>query len=243
MGHQDVLEEFCTQLEAWGISLRESQLCQFQTFYELLSEWNTRMNLTAITGFSDVCRKHYLDSLSIAKVADFSKITHLIDVGTGAGFPGIPLKIVFPQLHVLLLDSLAKRVRFLECAVEKLGLEHISCIHGRAEDVARDHRYRESFDVCVSRAVANLSSLSEYCLPFVKPEGFFYAYKSANIGEELQMAEAAIHALGGSTQIVSQFSIHDVGERAIIGIQKDRHTPKKYPRKAGLPSREPIQGC
>ena len=223
-----------------GIDLSEKQFLQFEKYYELLTEWNSFMNLTAITEHEEVLKKHFLDSLSIVKAVKMEDIHTVMDIGTGAGFPGIPLKISYPHLKVVLLDSLGKRVKFLNHVINALGLEDISAIHGRAEDFARQAEYREQFDLCVSRAVANLSSLSEYCLPYTRKNCLFVSYKSGKVEEELENAKRAISLLGGKVEYVSKFMLTDAGERALVVIRKEKHTPNKYPRKAGLPSREPL---
>lgn len=222
------------------IDLSEKQLLQFEKYYELLTEWNSFMNLTAITEHEEVLKKHFLDSLSIVKAVKMEDIHTVMDIGTGAGFPGIPLKISYPHLKVVLLDSLGKRVKFLNHLINELGLEDISAIHGRAEDFARQAQYREQFDLCVSRAVANLSSLSEYCIPYTRKNCLFISYKSGKVEEELENAKRAISLLGGKVEHVSKFMLTDAGERALVVIRKEKHTPNKYPRKAGLPSREPL---
>lgn len=229
-------------LDELGIALEPSQMDQFMEYYELLVEWNHFMNLTAITEFHDVCTKHFIDSISLCRVLDCSKEQTLIDVGTGAGFPGIPLKIVFPNLTVTLLDSLGKRVNFLNTVIDGLGLEKIEAIHGRAEDFAKPDLLREKYDVCVSRAVANLASLSEYCLPYVKTNGFFVSYKSEKVSEEIQNAKKAIALLGGEIFHQEEFILPNSDiYRNLLVIQKVKATPKKYPRKAGLPTKEPLK--
>lgn len=233
--------KFVDNCKNMGISLSEQQQEQFLRYYEILIEWNSFMNLTGITEFYEVMKKHFEDSLELVRVLSIKDIHTLLDVGTGAGFPGIPLKIAFPHLRVVLLDSLGKRVKFLNHVIEQLGLLDIKAIHGRAEDFARDSMYREQFDVTVSRAVANLSSLSEYCIPYTKINGFFISYKSGKIEEELEQAEKAVSVLGGKVQNVDKFFLSDTDmERSLVVIRKVKETPKKYPRKAGLPSREPI---
>lgn len=236
------LTKFENGLSSIGITLDEKQTSQFMKYYELLVEWNSFMNLTAITEFDDVCLKHFVDSLSLCKVIDCNKNLSVIDVGTGAGFPGIPLKIAFPELEVTLLDSLGKRVKFLNEVIDQIGLSGISAIHGRAEDYAKPDKLREHFDVCVSRAVANLSTLSEYCLPYVKKGGFFVSYKSEKVQEESEKAKRAIQILGGEVYKQEEFTLPDSDiYRNLFVIKKVDITPKKYPRKAGLPSKESIQ--
>ena len=182
----NVLEQGCEEL---GITLNEVQKQQFITFYEYLVEKNKVMNLTGITEFQEVLVKHFLDSLACVKAVDMNKINKIMDIGTGAGFPGVPLKIAFPHLEACLLDSLKKRVNFLEETFALLKLEDITAIHGRAEEFAKNKVYREQYDLCVSRAVSNLATLSEYCLPYVKGGGHFISYKSGTVQEELQQAE------------------------------------------------------
>lgn len=229
-------------LKELKIQLTDEQIQQFLQYYDLLIEWNSFMNLTAITDFQEVITKHFLDSLTLVNAVSIDKITTLIDIGTGAGFPGIPLKIAFPHLKITLLDSLNKRIKFLNEAIRILNLEAIETIHGRAEDYAQDSQYREKYDICVSRAVASLSSLTEYCLPYVKCDGIFIPYKSGTIEEELKEAQKAIKILGGEQEKVLHFPLSDTNmERSLIVIKKKKSTPKKYPRKAGLPTKEPIK--
>lgn len=232
---------FDKKLALLGIQLTEKQKQQFDKFYELLVEWNKVMNLTGITEYEEVNEKHFVDSLALVKAVSLNEKQNLIDVGTGAGFPGIPLKIVFPHLKVTLLDSLNKRIKFLDTVIEELGLEHIETIHGRAEDFAKQADYREQYDICVSRAVANLATLSEYCLPYVKIGGLFIPYKSGEIEEELSHSEKAITILGGKLNQVIKFELpgSEIG-RSFVKIEKVKSTAKKYPRKAGLPSKEPL---
>lgn len=237
------LEIFEKDLKQLHLKLSKKQILQFISYYELLIDWNSRMNLTAITEFEDVLKKHFIDSLSlISAVSDLAQKQYdLIDVGTGAGFPGIPLKIAFPNLKITLLDSLNKRIQFLNEVIYKLELQDIEAVHGRAEDFAKPDQFRERFDLCVSRAVANLATLSEYCIPFVKPGGFFISYKSEKVNVELEEAKKAISVLGGSFQKNIEFLLpHSDITRNFIVIQKKNKTPLKYPRKAGLPSKEPI---
>jgi len=229
------------KIEDLSILLNDKQVEQFIKFYELLVEWNKVMNLTGITEYNEVVEKHFVDSLSIVKTVDINKVESVIDIGTGAGFPGIPLKIAFPHLKITLLDSLNKRIKFLNTVIEELGLEDIHTIHGRAEDFAKQEAYREKYDLCVSRAVANLSTLSEYCLPYVKVNGIFVPYKSGDIEEELNNSKKAVQILGGKIEDTFKFELPgtDIG-RSFIKIKKIKNTGKKFPRKAGLPSKEPL---
>lgn len=231
--------KFMAGLSEIGIKLSDHQIQQFLIYYEMLIEKNKVMNLTAITEFDDVIEKHFLDSLQIAKFVDMNHNISVIDIGTGAGFPGVPLKIAFPDMKVVLLDSLNKRIHFLNEVIEKLGLENITAFHGRAEDYGKNPEYREQFDYCVSRAVANMNSLSEYCIPFVKVGGSFIPYKSGNIDEELEQAKKAVFLLGGRIEKVEKFFLED-SQRSFIFIKKEKNTAKKYPRKAGLPTKEPL---
>lgn len=232
---------FEDKLSILGITLTEEQKQQFVKFYELLVEWNKVMNLTGITEYEEVNEKHFVDSLSIVKAIDINKVETVIDIGTGAGFPGIPLKIAFPHLKSVLLDSLNKRINFLNTVIDELGLKDIKTIHGRAEDFAKQGEYREQFDLCVSRAVANLSTLSEYCIPYINKGGMFVPYKSGEIDEEVLQAKKAIHILGGKLEEVVKFQLPgtEIG-RSFVKIQKVQNTAKKYPRKAGLPGKEPL---
>ena len=227
---------------AIGVELNDRQVQQFVKYYEILVEWNSFMNLTGITEYEEVVQKHFVDSLVLSKAIDVNQITNLIDIGTGAGFPGIPLKIAYPHLKVTLLDSLQKRIKFLNEVVMQLGLENVETIHGRAEDFAKPSMKRESYDICVSRAVANLASLSEYCLPYVKVEGYFVPYKSGKIDEELADARKAVFVLGGKIEDEVKFNLPDSDiSRSLIKIRKVLGTPKKYPRKSGLATKEPIK--
>lgn len=225
-----------------SIVLNDKQIQQFEQYYNILVEWNKVMNLTAITEYEEVVEKHFLDSLTIVNAIHVEKIETLIDVGTGAGFPGIPLKIAFPHLKVMLLDSLNKRIKFLNEVIDLLELNDIKAIHGRAEDYAKQIEYREQYDICVSRAVANLATLSEYCLPYVKVDGLFVPYKSGEIDEELKSSEKAVSILGGKVEEVVKFQLPgtDIG-RSFVKIHKIKETKKKYPRKAGMPTKEPLK--
>lgn len=224
-----------------GIELSDLQLEQFDTYYEMLVEKNKVMNLTAITELEEVVQKHFFDSISLIKVEKLNQDISIIDLGTGAGFPGIPLKIAFPELEICLADSLNKRVLFLNEVIEELELKKISAVHGRAEELARQKGYREQFDLCVSRAVANLSTLSEYCLPFVKVGGKFISYKANEVEEEIKQAEHALEVLGGACVDIQKFQLPDSEmNRAFVIIEKKKKTPATYPRKAGTPSKKPL---
>lgn len=240
---QIFVDKMIAGLEEVGISLSDQQMNQFYQYYELLIEWNKVMNLTAITELEEVVSKHFIDSMTLVKaVADLGeRDASVIDVGTGAGFPGIPLKIAFPNLRITLLDSLNKRIKFLDEVIAQLGLKDIVTIHGRAEDFGKNPKYREQFDFCVSRAVANAATLSEYCLPFVKVGGSFIPYKSGKIDEELEAGKKAIKTVGGEIKDVVRFQLASAdADRALVVIEKTEKTPKKFPRKAGVPSKEPI---
>ena len=223
---------FKRNLESINVELSDKQIEQLDKYYEILVEWNSFMNLTGITEYEEVMLKHYLDSLVLRLPIDGSNLNiKLIDVGTGAGFPGLPLKIAYPDTEVVLFDSLNKRIKFLDEVIAQLGLKGISTVHGR----------REQFDVSVSRAVADLSVLSEYNLPFVKVGGYFVAYKSGEIDEELEKSKKAILILGGQIEKVDKFKLPETDiERSLVYIKKVKNTPKKFPRKAGLPAKEPI---
>lgn len=223
------------------MELTTEQSKKFNRYYELLIEWNQKFNLTAITDRDEVWVKHFEDSLSIDRILDMSKVESVIDVGTGAGFPGIPLKIVYPKIKLTLLDSLDKRVRFLKEVISELDLENVTALHGRAEDYGRDEIHREKYDLCVSRAVASLPVLTELCVPFVKVGGCFVAYKSEKAEEEINASGKATDSLGAKISSTESFSLSG-GEygRTLIKIDKILNTPDIYPRRAGLPSKKPI---
>ena len=265
-----VLNEYVKEL---GICFSDNQLNQFLAYYNLLISWNEKINLTTITDFDDVLKKHFLDSVAIVKAVDCDIIKDitdnasfsLIDVGCGAGFPSVPLKIAFPELQVTCLDSLNKRINFLNEVFDELHLSGIRAVHGRAEDAAADKSHREAYDIAVSRAVANMSTLSEYCLPFVKQGGILVAYKSEELVKpgmfdvskyasvlgnnlssysdksELDISSKAIKLLGGHIENVYEYTLPSTDfYRSLCVVRKSSKTSSRYPRKAGLPSKEPI---
>ena len=238
------LTKFKHGLEELNITLTDEQIEQFLQYYEMLVEKNKVMNLTGITEYEEVIQKHFLDSLSLIRVIPdiaSQKLT-VIDLGTGAGFPGIPLKIAFPELEITLMDSLNKRILFLQEVIDALGLKKVSAVHGRAEEMASNATHRQQYDLCVSRAVSNLAVLTEYCLPFVKKGGLFVSYKSADSDAEIQEGKKAISILGGKLTSVDKFQLPDSGlRRALVCIKKVKDTPKKYPRKAGTPAKLPLK--
>ena len=233
---------FGEYLEKKGIPFSDEAKNRLTLFYELLTEKNKVMNLTAITEWDEVLTRHFLDSISILEIKDLGDFHgKILDLGTGGGFPGIPLKIIFPELTMTLADSLNKRILFLQEVIEALGLKNIEAIHGRAEDLAKDAAHREKYDLVVSRAVANLSVLSEYCLPFTRMGGSFISYKTEGVEEELFSAENGIMLLGGSVKETAHFVLpHSDIKRSLVEIEKTKLTPKKYPRKAGTPTKEPL---
>ena len=231
---RDIFKQF-------DIELSDQQENKLKEYYKILVEENKKMNLTSITEYEDVVWKHFLDSALIMKDSLWNGKNKVFDVGTGAGFPGIVLAILNPESKFVLLDSLNKRVDFLKQVCDKLKINNVTAIHGRAEDYAKDAAYREKYDLCVSRAVANLATLSEYCLPYVKVDGMFIPYKSGEIDEEVKGSKKAVKVLGGEIEDVVKFELPgtDIG-RSFVKIHKVKNTAKKYPRKAGMPSREPI---
>ncbi|MBR1440367.1 MAG: 16S rRNA (guanine(527)-N(7))-methyltransferase RsmG [Lachnospiraceae bacterium] len=237
-------EEFQTVCqEQLDLELSDDQINMFHVYYDLLIEWNQKMNLTAITELPDVLMKHFYDSVSLCKFYGEIRTETLsvIDVGTGAGFPGIPLKIAFPNLKITLLDSLQKRVGFLNEVINSLGLTEIEAVHGRAEVFGRDQKYRDQYDLCVSRAVANFATLSELCLPFLRMGGCFISYKSEKAAEELQVADKALFLLKGKVERVKEFTLPDTDmNRTFVVVKKTAPTPKPYPRKAGTPAKSPL---
>ena len=237
-----IIEQFKSLLLEKGISLTETQLEQFERYYETLVEWNEKMNLTAITDKADVYLNHFYDSITAAFYFDFSKPLHLCDVGAGAGFPSIPLKIAFPQIQVTIVDSLNKRISFLNHLAKELKLENVYFIHDRAETFGVNPKYREAFDVVTARAVARMSVLSELCLPLVKVGGHFIAMKAAHANDELETGKKAMTILGGKMEKMFTFILPiEESERNILVIKKEKQTPKKYPRKPGTPGKMPIE--
>ena len=239
MLEKKLLLETCQDM---GIHLTQEQIKQFAQYQELLLQWNEKMNLTAIVEPKEIAIKHFADSLSIANVVPLQEGSRVIDVGTGAGFPGIPVKIGFPNVEMTLLDSLQKRIGFLEEVVENLGLTGVDCVHSRAEDGGKNPMYREQFDYCISRAVANLAVLSEYCLPFVAVGGLFLSLKGPDTENERLAAEKAITVLGGKIEKVYPITIPNSDlHHQLICIRKVEKTPSQYPRKAGKATKNPIQ--
>ncbi len=222
-----------------GIYLTDEMLRDFATYQELLLDWNNRMNLTAITEPRDILIKHFLDSILLLRWCEIPQNAKVIDVGTGAGFPGIPLKIVRPDLQLTLLDSLQKRVTFLTEVSRRLNLDN-QCIHSRAEDLAHEAEHREQYDVATARAVASLPALSELCLPFVKRGGYFLAMKGPDSQEEMEKALRGIHLLGGAVKDSPSYTLPDGSGRALYIIEKTSQTPTKYPRKRGKITKAPL---
>ncbi len=236
------IEQFQQALQEKGISLSGQQLDQFETYYQLLVEWNEKMNLTAITDKEEVYLKHFYDSISAAFYFDFNKPYHICDVGAGAGFPSIPLKICFPELHVSIVDSLNKRISFLNHLASSLHLSGVKFYHDRAETFAQRAEQRESYDIVMARAVARMSVLSELCLPLVKVNGTFIAMKAASANEEIEVGKKAIVTLGGKLEEIHSFTLpEENSDRNIVLIKKIKNTPKKYPRKPGTPNKQPIE--
>ena len=232
-------ETFYNLLAEQNLSLSDQQKKQFERYFELLVEWNEKINLTAITEEDDFVEKHYIDSLKLAKLGLIKCGNRVMDLGTGGGFPGVPLAIVYPQTDFILADSLNKRLKVIDELCGEIGINNVSTVHGRAEDLGQNKEYREKFDCCVSRAVANLSTLCEYCLPMVKPGGYFIAYKTGTAEDEIKNAEKSIKILGGGkAEIIS--SDHENIDHCFVKIKKLQNTARQYPRKAGTPSKQPL---
>ena len=235
----EFFEKLKKQAGKLNIELTNKQLEKFYSYMELLLEWNEKINLTAITNEEDIIKKHFIDSLTISKYIEGNE--KIIDVGTGAGFPGIPLKIVKENNEVILLDALKKRLKFLEEVIEKNNLMNIETIHYRAEEAGKDNKYREKFDIATSRAVAPLNILLEYLLPLIRVDGKCICMKGSNIKEEIEQSKNAIQILGGEIEKIEEFELPDSDiTRTTIIVRKIANTPNKYPRKAGTPSKEPI---
>ena len=237
------MNQFVNDLKEWNIVLSDEQLILFERYKDLLLEWNQKINLTAITDIDEIYKKHFLDSLSLIKCIDnLGNVSYtLLDMGTGAGFPGIPLKIAFPNLNITLADSLNKRIDFLNLVIDELKLSNIKAIHARAEELGHDSDYREKYDLVVSRAVANLSVLSEYCIPFVKVDGMFVSYKSGNSSEEINSSKNAVGMLGGKIVNTVDFILPGSDfSRSNVCIKKIKPTEERFPRKAGTPSKKPL---
>ncbi len=235
-------DEFFHALNALNLPIDENKMKQFERYYELLVEWNEKINLTAITDRDEVYLKHFYDSLSLAKVEAFNAEANLCDVGSGAGFPSIPLKIMFPNLAITIVDSLNKRIKFLQVLVDELGLEDVDLYHSRAEDFGQNKQHRASYAMVTARAVARMSVLTELCLPLVKKSGYFIAMKASGGDDEMEKAKKAIATMGGKYIEDVTFDLpQEAGERHIYVIQKRKETPNKYPRKAGTPNKKPIE--
>ncbi|GED18272.1 16S rRNA (guanine(527)-N(7))-methyltransferase RsmG [Kurthia gibsonii] len=235
-------EQFIQALKEQGIELSEKQIQQFRRYFEILVEWNEKMNLTAITDEPSVYLKHFYDSISASFHFDFTKVTTVCDVGAGAGFPSLPIKICYPHLHITIVDSLNKRIQFLNHLSDEIGLDHVEFVHARAEEFGQNSQYREKFELVTARAVARLSVLSELCLPLVKEGGQFLALKAASGDDELKDAKKAITVLGGKLvhHVAFELPIEE-SERTIYVFDKVKATPKKYPRKPGTPNKSPIK--
>ncbi len=236
-----IQQQFILHIEKLGIRLTDRQLAQFESYYSLLIEWNEKMNLTGITEKDAVYEKHFYDSLTLAGVVQFDKQNSLADIGSGAGFPSIPLAIVYPHLQVTIIDALAKRIKFLEEVTSKLGLARVVCLHSRAEDAARKREHRDHYDIVTARAVARLAVLNEFCLPFVRTGGIFIAMKGADISIELDESRYSATKLNGKIQDVKRLSLPTEGaERHLVICAKKEPTPSAYPRKSGMPLKSPL---
>ncbi|WP_028608686.1 16S rRNA (guanine(527)-N(7))-methyltransferase RsmG [Paenibacillus harenae] len=235
------MEWFTKRMEESGITLSDVQLEQFEVYYRILVEWNEKMNLTGITERDAVYEKHFYDSLSLSFFTDMKQVHKLADIGSGAGFPSIPLKICFPQLQVLIVDSLNKRIQFLSHLTEQLGIQEVVCLHGRAEDIALLPEHRDRYDLVTARAVARLNVLNEFCLPFVRKGGLFAAMKGSQSDEEVREASFSLRELKGKLKSQHQLLLpNEQSERHIVLIEKTDITPRKYPRKAGTPLKQPL---
>ncbi|SFT23474.1 16S rRNA (guanine(527)-N(7))-methyltransferase RsmG [Paenibacillus sp. BC26] len=232
---------FTELLQKHGVALSPLQLEQFQTYYELLVEWNEKMNLTGITEREAVYEKHFYDSVTLSLFVKMDKVSSLADIGSGAGFPSLPLKICFPHLKITIVDSLNKRIQFLQHVVQTLQLQNVQCVHGRAEDIARQANHRDAYDVVTARAVARLSGLNELCLPFARKGGVFAAMKGSDPAEELNESKRSMTELKAKLTSVEHLKLpFEQSDRHILLMEKFSATPAKYPRKAGLPLKQPI---
>ena len=238
MDNSKILTNALDELE---IAYDNDKIFKLLSYYEMLIEKNKVMNLTSITDYKEVMIKHFADSLSILKYLEPIENEYVLDIGTGAGLPGIPLKIFLPEAKFVLVDSVNKKLKFISEVIDKLNLKNIELIHGRAEELGHDKLYRDKFDFVFSRAVANLSTLSEYTIPFLKFDGLFVSYKAAVVNDEISNAGKAIKILGGEIEGIKKFYLPIIkDERDLVFIRKKRNTPNKYPRKSGIPSKEPL---
>ncbi|MBU3101451.1 MULTISPECIES: 16S rRNA (guanine(527)-N(7))-methyltransferase RsmG [Clostridium] len=238
MEYFDILNEASNNV---GLKFDQKKYDQFMLYKDLIKEWNEKINLTAIKEDEAIVQKHFIDSMKVFKFDQLKNAKNVIDIGTGGGFPGIPMKIIKPEVNIVLLDSLNKRIIFLNEVINRLNLKNIKAIHGRAEDFAKEKQYREKFDVAVSRAVANLTVLSEYCIPYVKVGGYFVAMKGPAVEEEIKLSKNAIRLLGGQIEHIEKVQIEgsDLNHNLVI-IKKISQTHKKYPRKAGIVAKVPL---
>ncbi len=235
------MENLKQAIDSFGYDSSTDKLDRFERFMQLVIEWNEKVNLTAITERNEFIKKHFIDSLCCLPHDEYKKAESVIDVGTGAGFPGMPLAIMSPEKNFLLIDSLNKRIKILNEIIAELDLKNVTAVHGRAEELARNKLYREQFDICVSRAVSRLSVLSEYCLPFVKKGGWLAAYKGPDAEREIEDAHSALGKLGGKVVDIKNTEMNQFGiSHRIVYIQKTMNTPKVYPRKAGTPEKKPL---
>jgi len=224
-----------------GLEFNEKKYAEFMRYKDLIKEWNEKINLTAIKEDEEIVKKHFIDSMKVFEFDQLKNAKNIIDIGTGGGFPGIPMKIIKPEINIVLLDSLNKRIKFLDEVIKDLQLENIKAIHGRAEDYAQEVQYREKFDIAVSRAVANLTVLSEFCIPYVKVGGYFVAMKGPAVEEEIKLSKNAIRMLGGKIEHIEKVQIEDSDlNHNLVIIKKIAGTNKKYPRKAGMVTRSPL---
>lgn len=238
---REIQETFSKLLLSKGIQINDQQLQQFEVYFHELVSWNEKMNLTGITEYDQVFMKHFYDSISLSFFVPVSSVETLVDIGSGAGFPSIPLKIMFPHLKITIVDSLNKRIRFLEHLCKALLLDDVNCIHGRAEEIARMPQYRDHFDVAAARAVARMNVLNELCLPFVKKDGFFIAMKGSDPEEEVNEAKFSLKELQGRLEGIHSFQLpEDHAQRHMIIVKKMKATPAKYPRKSGVPMKQPL---